>query len=948
MKKMKLPKLNINSNQNGVMPSKKSSFKIYVFFGIIVYAIIVLLILHTKAYMINDFRLSTSEAFSYAVTALKTHPFTFAAVPTGCGSSIGIITIILFVALYYLYLEEAKYRHSMENATHGSSKFNDDLPSYNKRFSSPEGSANHTGNNNMILTNEVYLSMNTRQTRRNNNVLVIGGSGAGKSRYVVKPNLCEMPINTNFICTDPSGELLADTGAMLEGCGFDLKVFNLVDMRKSHHYNPLRYIETENDVLLLADCILQNTTDPKKQGGDDFWEKAQKLELQAFIFLLWLHGDELGLPRNFDSIMKLMRGCTVSENASSSTELSETDKYFSMVEFGYTIQNGKRILASKDMPVKESKTVNGITYVKGYGEDISVKQYKNFKMGAGKTLKNILISSMARLSSFDSQEIVDLTSTDDIDLKSIGDKKTALFVILPQEHDSFNFLAAMLYHQLFQTLYFHAENECQGNYIVKDKLGENVKVFPIPHNLPEIDDDVDNEEDIEISLSLTNNKESFIDKLKEKISVKKNQKKNKNNDDLKNTEEDEWRNAEANEEATRPDDSPGEIDDEKVKETAESYAEQLKKCKLTKKGSTFYIKCEIDGKEEIIETLKNEEYAFKRASALKECSVTRCGLYLPYHVRFMLDEFANIGQIPQFTKKLATMRKYEISSTVILQSITQLKEIYKDDWGSIVGNCDSFLFLGCPELETQEYVSKRLGKKTIRIRNSSISHGGKGGSSSSYQYQARELMLPEELGMMSDTECICLIRGVYPFRGPKYEYEKHPNYKYTADKDKKNLYKLKLKKYERPQIDESSPIISIEESRKSENKSNSGNYISGQSFNQNSNDIPEGMRMTDSNQFSNMPKNADYFDKLSESSAKVRENVDKAIQNNNNNNDVDKNIPALRLANSDDLNGLFGENHAVVVDDGLTIDKDDLFTVYDETPAPLDSSSTSLPTSFTA
>lgn len=945
MSKFKLPKLKIGETQNGVMPSKKSPFKIYAGIGFVCYLILILFTLHVKAYMINDFRITTSEAVSKALTAMQTHPFSFAAKPEGCGGTIAIMTFVLFVALYYMYLEDAKYRHSMENATHGSSKFNDDLPAYNKRFSSPPGSTNHTGNRNMILTNDVFLSMDTRQTRRNNNVLVIGGSGAGKSRYVIKPNLCEMPINVNFICTDPSGELLADTGSMLEGCGFDLKIFNLVDMKKSNHYNPLKYIDTENDVLLLADCILQNTTDPKKQGGDDFWEKAQKLELQAFIFLLWLHGEELGLPRNFDSIMKLMRGCTVNENATSSTELSETDKYFNMVEFGYTIQDGKRVLATADAPVKESKTINGVTYVKGYGEDISVKQYKNFKMGAGKTLKNILISSMARLSSFDSQEIIDLTSTDDIDLKSIGDKKTAVFVILPQEHDSFNFLAAMLYHQLFQTLYFHAENECQGNYIVKDKLGENVKVFPIPHDLPDKEDIEDTDEDVEVTLSLTKKKETFWEKLQEKRkqkALKKEEKKKWNKDEL--TEGDNfWKEADENEEATRPDDSPGEVDDASVKNNAENYAKQLKNCKLTKKGTTYYIKCEIDGKEEILETLKNEEYAFKRAAALKECSVTRCGLYLPYHVRFMLDEFANIGQIPQFTKKLATMRKYEISSTVVLQSISQLKEIYKDDWSSIIGNCDSFLFLGCPELETQEYVSKRLGKKTIKVRNSSLSHGGKSGSSSSYQYQARELMLPEELGMMSDTECVCLIRGVYPFRGPKYIYENHPFYKYTADKNKSNLYKNHIKKttIEKVMPDESSVIVTQDEVRKQEEKkNNSGNYIAEAKAIQ-SNNIPEGMRLMDSNQFSspkdNSIKNSDYLDKLSESTSKLKKQVDKSMS-----------IPSVRVAQSDDITGLFGNNAPAIVDDARMIDKNDLYTFYDETPLNLDSSSTSLPTSFTA
>lgn len=790
-KKRKEPRkrLKLHSTQNGLKP-KKSEYKQKMLIGGFLYLLSILVTLHLCARLNFDKRASFFDSLSNAFEDIASHPFQFVAMPTNALTYIGMLTVVFVLVAAYMYADYKKNGELLNTIAYGSAHFNDDMDSYNIKYSSPSGSVSKDGNNNMILTNDVYLSMNTRDTRRNNNVLVIGGSGAGKSRYVVKPNLCQMPINCNFICTDPSGELLADTGEMLEGCGYNIKVFNLVNMEKSNTYNPLKYINEENDVILLVDCILANTTDPAKKGGDDFWEKAQKLMLQAFIFLLWLHGDEFHLPQTFESVMSLMRNCTISEKSrSDSTELSVTDKYFAMVEFGYTLdENGEFIPGTSDSPRGNR-----------HGEDIAVKQYKNFKMGAGKTLQSILISCMARLSSFDSQKLIDLTSSDTMDLGKLGDEKTAVFIIIPQEHDSFNFLAAMMYSQMFQMLYYHAENECQGNYLVKDKNGEMVKVFPINHNVKEEETkEEENEEEVRITLSDIKKKETFLLKMRKRWKNSKTQKEKKKQEKLEKLEEEKLKNAVEGQEAptyteaeTRPNDDPGEYDDEKVRKLAEDYVEKLKNIQLYKKGKKYIIKVQEGDKEEVIGEYTNEKYARSRAIALKNSSVSRCGLFLPYHVRFMLDEFANIGQIPNFTKKLATMRKYEISATVILQNLAQIKNMYKDDWGSIVGNCDSFLFLGCPEFDTLEYVSKKLGKKTIKVRNNSASYGSKSGTSASYQLVGRELMLPDELSQMSDTECILIIRGVPPFRGDKFKYENHFNYKLTADGDG-GIYKIKI------------------------------------------------------------------------------------------------------------------------------------------------------------
>lgn len=501
---------------------------------------------------------------------------------------IGVLFYIGIIAMGLLYVEYARHKQLRPGVESGSAAWNNDLKAYNKTYTDPKGKpyANRSGtdNKNIILTNDVFLSMNGRQTMRNLNVLVAGGSGSGKSRFVVKPNLLQA--NCSFVVTDPSGELLESTGEFLKKRGYKIKVFNLVQMQHSCSYNPFHYIRDEEGVLTMITALIQNTTPKDATKGDPFWEKAETALLQAICFYLYYECREE--DRNFTNVMKLLRCLEVREGQ---------EDYDSTLDIMF------KMLKDKDP------------------EHIAVRQYAVFKQAAGKTAQSIMVSCSVRLTVFNMQSITRLTSVDNIDLASIGLEKTALFCITPVVDPTFNFLVALLYTQLFETLYYIAETDKQ-------------------------------------------------------------------------------------------------------------------KCK---------------------------------------------GKRLPVHVRFLLDEFANIGTIPDFEQKLATMRKYEISCTIIIQNLAQLKTMYKDNHESVIGNCDSFLFLGGQEQTTLEYVSKKLGKETIRTRNASRNYGQRGGNSLSYNTTGRELMTPDEISRMETSHCILFIRGELPFFGKKYDYPAHPNYSYTGD-----------------------------------------------------------------------------------------------------------------------------------------------------------------------
>lgn len=502
--------------------------------------------------------------------------------------AIGGALVVYAVIFVLLWVDAQRHQHFDKETACGSAKWNTDLKQYNKKYSDPFDLPTNDGPENMILTSDVFLNLNGHITKRNNNVTVVGGSGSGKTRYFIKPNILQA--NCNYVITDPKGDLLKTTGSFLKSQGYDIKVFNLVEMWKSDCYNPFNYIRDDLGVVMMIKCLIKNTTPPGQKAGDPFWEKSEEALLQALCFYLVHHREKK--YHNFSTVMRLLRLAEVDEKNPSFK--SPLDKLFDDVE-------------------------------KADPNSIALKQYKTFKMGAGKTLKSILISCSVRLTVFNLNQIENLTGKDTIELDKMGEGKKALYVIIPSADSTYNFLVSMMYSQLFETLYFMAETQYENN------------------------------------------------RLKSRV-------------------------------------------------------------------------------------------------------------------RFLLDEFANIGEIPEFTKKLATMRQYEISCSIILQNLAQIKAMYKDDWQSILGNCDSFLFLGGQEFETVEYISKELGEQTIVTKNRSMSNGKSSSASQSYQTTSRKLMTPDELIHLDENECILMIRALNPFKTRKYDYPKHPNYKYTGDASANNVY----------------------------------------------------------------------------------------------------------------------------------------------------------------
>lgn len=545
-----------------------------------------------------------------------------------------------------------------------------------KKFSKQYTDSKHPFNN-IILTQNVHLSMNSSVTRRNNNVLVVGGSGSGKTRFMIKPNILQA--NCSFVITDPKGEILQAEGEMLRKHGYKIKVFNLTDMTHSNSYNPFQYIRDDLGVLMMINCLIKNTNNGQKGGGDPFWEKSETALLQALVFYLKDNPDIPDDCKNFTNVMKLLRAAEINEEKDTQSPL---DLLFAKVE-------------AKDP------------------NSLAVKQYKTFKMGAGKTLKSILISCAVRLTVFNLQEIENLTMSDDLKLEEIGNEKTALFVVIPAADDTYNFLVSMMYSQLFETLYYRAENECPYEYYIKD----GVDVLAIAKK----------------------------NKLGDKYTM---------------------------------------MDAERIKNGL-----MKARIKTVKKDKKEYYTIETKG-------VKKEFYTRKEAEEFKDrlsrSEIVKGAIRLPYPVRFLLDEFANIGQIPDFTKKLATMRQYEISCTIILQNLAQIKTMYKDDWESIVGNCDSFLFLGGQEYSTLEYISKLLGKQTVVKRGRGRSRSGKGGSSSVNDSRTgTDLMSPSEISTMPKSDCILIINGLNPFYDKKFDLTTHPHYKESGDSSSENKYDYK-------------------------------------------------------------------------------------------------------------------------------------------------------------
>ena len=493
-----------------------------------------------------------------------------------------ILSVVIKLILIQKKKKAKKFREGRE---YGSARWGNEKdiePYIDKKFE-----------NNVLLTQTERLTMNNRPKNpkyaRNKNVLVIGGSGSGKTRFFVKPNLMQM--HSSYVVTDPKGTLVLECGKMLERNGYEIKILNTINFKKSMRYNPFAYLKSEKDILKLVQTIIANTKGEGEKSTEDFWVKAEKLYYTALIGYIWYEAPKE--EQNFTTLLAMIDASEVRE---------EDENFKNAVDYMFEA-------LEKEKP-----------------NHFAVKQYKKYKLAAGKTAKSILISCGARLAPFDIQELRDLMKEDELELDTLGEKKTALFVIISDTDDTFNFVVSIMYSQLFNLLCDKADDEYGGR--------------------------------------------------------------------------------------------------------------------------------------------------------------------LPVHVRCLLDEFANIGLIPKFEKLIATIRSREISACIILQAQSQLKSIYKDNADTIVGNCDSTLFLGGKERTTLKELSESLGKETIDLYNTSETRSNQKSFGLNYQKTGKELMSQDEITVMDGGKCIYQLRGVRPFLSDKFDITKHKNYKFLEDYDKRNIFDI--------------------------------------------------------------------------------------------------------------------------------------------------------------
>ena len=512
------------------------------------------------------------------LTEKLNHPFQFHYTEYTIKSML-VCTLLYAAGIGIFYSSQKNYRRGEE---HGSARWGDARQICKKYSQKPYSQ-------NILLTQNFRISLDTHKHRRCLNILVVGGSGAGKSRGFALPNI--MQCCCSMVITDPKAELLRKTGGLLEKKGYEVRVFDLINPDTSFCYNPFEYVHDDKDVLRLISNLIQNTTPKGSQSSDPFWEKSETALLQALM--LYLLHEAPPEEQNFAMIMEMLGSAQVKE---------EDEDYESPLDILFDR------LEMRDP------------------DSIAVKQYHIYKQAAGKTAKSILISCGARLAPFDIKELRDLLSYDELQLDLLGDQKSAFFVIISDTDDTFNFVVAIMYTQLFNLLCERADDVYNGR--------------------------------------------------------------------------------------------------------------------------------------------------------------------LPYHVRLLLDEFSNIGHIPKWDKLIATIRSREISASIILQSKSQLKTMYKDAAETIIGNCDSTLFLGGKEESTLKEISEILGKETIDLYNTSDTRGNSRSYGLNYQKTGKELMSKDELSVMDGDKCILQIRGVRPFLSNKFDITKHKRYKELADYDAGNLFDI--------------------------------------------------------------------------------------------------------------------------------------------------------------
>lgn len=579
--------------------------------------------------------------------------------------ALAIAGIIGAAWIFYMFRVSAKDAKQHDPAAEAKMMDEASLKAYQIKRCDPIGKegAKIAGSNNVIFSKDIFLSMDGDRTRRNCNVLVVGGSGTGKSRFFAAPNILQY--NSNFVITDPSGELLDAYGKALENAGYEVLVFNVQDPYRSIRYNPFHYIKTEKDVFVLVNTLIKNTTPPDAHKGDPIWENGEKLILEAVILYLWHKAPES--RQTFSQVLEFITLAKMEENESSGSNAAKLDLLFDELE--------------EEDP-----------------DNLAVRQYKLFKLAAGKTLQSFLISVATRLQSFALPDMAYLTSEDGFRFETFADTKKALFVIIPTADTTFNFIVSMLYSHLFMSLYEYVETRVEFGW--KAVIGERNIIRTVQ---------ADSKEE---SRKAKKEMKNFVASCKEGCTKK--------------------------------------------------YNERKKYYEIYNKDNA------------LVGWRGTEEAADRLIEALPKLRVEKCQRHCPIHVRFILDEFANIGQLPDFNEKLSTVRKYWISCAIIIQALSQLKDMYKDSWNTIVANCDTKLFLGCDDQETIKWIVDALGKKQIRVRNESYQVGG--GGSESYNTQSVELMPYDKIAGMEDDECIVRIRGVDPYYGKKFEITRHPNY----------------------------------------------------------------------------------------------------------------------------------------------------------------------------
>ena len=490
-----------------------------------------------------------------------------------CSNSLNTVLFLLLVygvAIGIYFSTRKNYRRTEE---YGSAKWGS-AKTICKKYKQ------ENSNYNKILTQNFCIGLDGRQHRRNLNLLICGGSGAGKTRFFAKPNV--MQCNCSYVILDPKGEILRDTGGLLEKEGYVVKVLDLINMQKSHCYNPFVYLRDDNDVQRLVTNLFKSTTPKGSQSNDPFWDTAASMLLLSLVFYLKYEAPEE--EQNFTMVMEMLRAGEVKEDEEMFS--SPLDILFERLE--------------NDNP-----------------EHIAVKYYRDYHSGSAKTLKSIQITLASRLEKFNLESLSSITIHDELELSTIGEKKTALFALIPDNDTSFNFIVSILYTQLFQQLFYTADHKYKGR--------------------------------------------------------------------------------------------------------------------------------------------------------------------LPVHVHFVMDEFANVSLPDDFAKILSVMRSREVSVSIILQNMAQLKALFEKDWESIVGNCDEFLYLGGNEQSTHKYVSELMGKENLDINTYGRSYGRNGNYSTNYQQTGRELMTPDEVRMLDNKYAILFVRGERPIKDYKYDILKHPNVKYTAD-----------------------------------------------------------------------------------------------------------------------------------------------------------------------